>query len=42
MDFVQGSSGLERRWMAFSFRAKRMFRSLREIASANFDLSPEA
>jgi hypothetical protein len=42
LDSVLGSSGLERRWMTFSFRVKRMFSLLREIASANSDLSPEA
>jgi hypothetical protein len=36
------SSVLECRWMAFSFSAMRMFWSLREIASTNYDLSSEA
>jgi hypothetical protein len=42
LDSILGSSDLEHRWMAFSFRAKRMFWSLREIASTNSDLSFEA
>jgi hypothetical protein len=42
LDSILGYSGLERQWMAFSFRAKRMFWSLREITSVNSNLSSES